>query len=74
MFNTMYETLIVERIVKLPDFQKKEVLDFVDFLMLKTLNDKMPDNSEISFEWEGALKNEYKDITSVELQHNIWEV
>jgi hypothetical protein len=69
-----YDTIIAQRVAQLQYFQKREVLDFVNYLITKPLNQQIPINKKINFSWEGALKREFTDISSVELQHKIWEL
>ena len=67
------EELINKKLNTLPVSMKKEVLDFIDFLSLKT-NPKKTKSIKIDFLWEGALKDVYENMNSVELQHRIWEL
>ena len=69
-----FDTLIAQKIVTLQYFQKKEVLDFVNFLLSKPVEHEKKAKKQIMFEWEGALKHKFAGETSVELQHKIWEV
>ena len=56
---------VEEKIKRLPDDLQKEVVDFVDFLLIKH---KVKTDKKLSFQWVGGLK-EYRDkYTSVELQ------
>ena len=56
-----------EKIDRLPPDLKKEVDDFVNFLIDKN---KIEFNKP-KFDWAGALKNLKEKYTSVELQHEI---
>jgi len=65
---------LCDKINKLPADQKKEVDDFVTFLIErnKSLNPK----KSIKFEWRGGLKDKKNTCSSVEMQHSIrkeWE-
>ena len=56
---------------KLPEYLKKEVIDFIEFL---TKKHQMPkDSINFSFNWEGSLSELRKDYSSVELQHKAAE-
>jgi len=68
-----YDAMIAQQVAQLQAFQKTEVLDFVNFLLSKPSVVNKIDKSKISFEWEGALKKTFKDMNSVDLQHNIRE-
>ena len=69
-----FDNLLNYKIQQLPTFQKQEVLDFVNFLLSKAGHHQTRNlDKKTSFDWEGALKKKYKDISSVELQHKIWE-
>lgn len=57
-----------ERITELPPELRREVEDFVDFLLEKRAR-KAP--GKLSFTWAGALKDWKHHYTSVELQHEI---
>jgi len=75
----MFEEEINMRLKQLPDSIKKEVLDFIEFLLVKQDNESLdivlnvPKEKEFKFDWEGDL-SEYKDVyTSVDLQHKAME-
>lgn len=57
-----------EKIKELPPIYRREVEDFVDFLVEKRTKKlkKRP-----TFSWSGALKDMRDQFTSVELQHKI---
>lgn len=60
---------LYKKIDELPDDLKKEVSDFIDFLIAKN----KPTKLKAKLDWIGGLK-EFKDIyTSVELQHKASE-
>ena len=67
-----YDTMIAKQVSNLQNFQKKEVLDFVNFLLYKKPVSGNTAKPKFNFEWEGALKKTYSNMSSVELQHNIW--
>ena len=67
------EEIINKKLNTLPVSMKKEVLDFIDFLSLKAYTKKAK-SIKIDFKWEGALKDVYENMNSVELQHKIWEL
>ncbi len=62
----MTEKDIQTKIQSLPDALKKEVMDFVEFL-LSRMGDTGDVRGEFMFDWEGGLSNE--KAGSVELQH-----
>lgn len=49
---------------------KKEVLDYIDFLISK--NKKLK-TKKLTFEWQGKLSDLKEEFTSVELQHKALE-
>lgn len=66
----MQEQLIEKKINQLPDELKKEVLDFIDFLIVKYNNNvKRSEKKVFTFDWEGGLSDYKNKYTSVELQH-----
>jgi len=67
-----YDTLIAQRVNQLQYFQKREVLDFVNYLLTKSTN--ISQKNDITFAWEGALKKAFANTNSVELQHKIWDL
>ncbi|MCX6279907.1 MAG: DUF2281 domain-containing protein [Bacteroidetes bacterium] len=69
-----YDAIIAEKVSQLQYFQKQEVFDFINFLLSKSSIQNEPTNRKVTFEWEGALKKMFSNISSVELQHNIWEL
>jgi hypothetical protein len=56
---------------QLPEYLKKEVIDFIEFLTKKHQVTKSSNN--FSFNWEGSLSKLRKDFSSVELQHKVAE-
>jgi len=69
-----YDAIIAQKVSQLQHFQKQEVFDFINYLLSKSSIQNEPSNRKVTFEWEGALKRRYSNISSVELQHNIWEL
>ncbi|MBI4333216.1 MAG: DUF2281 domain-containing protein [Chloroflexi bacterium] len=57
-----------EMIKELPPELQQEVEDFVRFLLEKRVKKEKP-RHEFKFDWEGALKEEGEQYTSVEYQH-----
>lgn len=55
------------KIDALPKDLKKEVLNYIDFLLQKRVHSKNQGN--FSFDWEGSLSELREEFTSVELQH-----
>lgn len=56
---------------KLPEHLKKEVIDFVDFLMKK--HQVAESSGKFGFSWEGALSQLKNQYSAVELQHKTSE-
>jgi len=59
--------LIEQEFNVLPDHLKREVLDFIDFLMAKRRQEKIW--SQFDFTWEGGLTDFKDNFNSVDLQH-----
>jgi len=55
---------------KLPDELKREVLDYIEFLLERRAKRV---KSHLSLSWKGALKELRDKYTSVELQHKVLE-
>ncbi len=68
----MYEKEIEVKIQKLPEDLRKEVLDYVDFLLSK-YQDRKTAGKKFKFDWEGGLSEIRGEFTSVELQHKALE-
>lgn len=64
----MYEKEIEEKMQKLPEDLRKEVLDYVDFLLSKYQERA---GKKFKFDWEGGLSE--IEGNSVELQHRTLE-
>ncbi len=68
----MYEEEIKMKIQELPENIKREVLDYVEFLLEKYKSKKFK-TKEFTFSWEGGLSELKGEFTSVELQHKALE-
>ena len=66
----MQDQLIEKKLNELPDNLKKEVLDFIDFLMFKSRKSaEKEENKEFIFDWEGGMADYKEKYDSVKLQH-----
>ncbi|MEW6685527.1 MAG: DUF2281 domain-containing protein [Candidatus Edwardsbacteria bacterium] len=68
----MYEEEIVVKMKKFPEDLRREVLDYVEFL-LKKYQGKETKARKFKFDWEGGLSELRDKFTSVELQHKALE-
>jgi hypothetical protein len=68
----MYEKEIEGKIRGLPDYLRKEVLDYIEFLLGKYVS-KERENRKLKFDWEGGLSELKGKFSSVELQHRALE-
>lgn len=68
----MYEIDIEVKIRELPADLKREVLDYIEFLLKKY---KGEENwaKKFKFDWEGGLSEIREEFSSVELQHRALE-
>lgn len=57
----------------LPDDLKKEVLNFIDFLLAKRKKEEQRQLRQFDFTWEGGLANLKNTYSSVDLQHKAAE-
>lgn len=57
---------------ELPEDLKKEVLDYIEFLLTKHKNKKI-EIRKLKFDWEGSLSDIKDKFTSIELQHKALE-
>lgn len=57
---------------ELPEYLKREVLDYIDFLSIK-YKGKLKKKKKFEFNWEGGLLEVREDFNSVELQHKSME-
>ena len=48
---------------------KSEVMDFIDFLLLKRKSNATQKKDQFDFLWEGGLSEAGQEFSSVELQH-----
>ena len=68
----MYEREIEIKARGLPEHLKRQVLDFMEFL-LKKYRGGDNETETFKFDWEGGLSDLRDNYTSVELQHNALE-
>lgn len=68
----MFEKDIEEKIRELPDDLRKEILDYVEFLLTKDKS-RGAKVKKFRFDWEGGLSEIGDKFTSVELQHKAME-
>lgn len=68
----MHEREIEVKIQRLPEDLKREVLDYIDFLLDK-YRGRESARKGFTFDWEGALADVGGKVTSVELQHRALE-
>jgi len=68
----MCENGVDAKIQELPEDLRKEVLDYIDFL-LKKYREKEIKHKKFKSEWEGGLSEIRERFTSVELQHKALE-
>lgn len=68
----MHEKEIELKIRELPEDLRREVLDYIEFL-LKKYRDKEIKVKRFKFDWEGGLSELREKFTSVELQHRALE-
>lgn len=66
---SVQEKTLEELTRELPEELKREVQDFVEFLIEK----KMPQRRKPTFSWWGAAEHLREKYTSVDLQHKITE-
>jgi hypothetical protein len=64
----MYEKEMVLKIEELPEDLRREVLDYIEFLLAKYTG-KENRTKKFRFDWEGSLSEIRGQFTSVELQH-----
>ncbi|RLF35558.1 MAG: DUF2281 domain-containing protein [Thermoplasmata archaeon] len=68
-----YEKEIELKIRSLPDDLRREVLDYIEFLLKKYREGKTR-TGKFKFDWEGGLSEIRDKFTSVELQHKALEL
>ena len=69
----MYEKEIAHKMGELPEDLRREVLDYMEFL-LKKYRGKEIKAKKFNFDWENGLSELKNDFTSVELQHRANEL
>jgi hypothetical protein len=69
---TMREREIEVKLQKLPENLRREVLDYMEFLLKKYKGTKS-NAKKFRFDWEGELSEIRGEFTSVKLQHRTLE-
>jgi murein L,D-transpeptidase YafK len=64
----MDEKEIEIKIKNLPENLKKDVIEYIDFLLKKYQNQEIK-KRKLKFDWEDGLSEINKEFSSVELQH-----
>ena len=67
-----HENKIELELRKLPKDLRREVLDYMEFL-IKKYQSKKPTKKKFKFDWEGGLSDIKEKYNSVELQHKSLE-
>ena len=67
----MKDQVIKTKLEELPEDLKKEVLDYIEFLLQKYGTEAK--EKKFRFDWEGGLSELKDQYTSVELQHKALE-
>lgn len=67
----MAENVIKEKLEGLPEDLRREVLDYIEFLLQRY--GRKEEKKKFKFDWEGGLSELKKKYTSVELQHKASE-
>jgi hypothetical protein len=68
----MHESEIEANLQKLPQYLRREVSDYMEFL-LKKYDGTMGNAKKFRFDWEGELSEMRDEFTSVKLQHKALE-
>jgi len=68
----MHEKEIQKKIEGLPEDLRREILDYLEFLLTK-YRGKETQAKKFMYDWEGALSEIREKFTSVELQHKASE-
>lgn len=68
----MDEKEIEIKIKNLPENLKKDVIEYIDFLLKKYQNQEIK-KRKLKFDWEDGLSEINKEFSSVELQHKSLE-
>ena len=63
----MKSEVIKSRLEELPEDLRRQVLDYIEFLLQKY--DGKTKKGKLTFDWEGGLSDLREKYTSVELQH-----
>jgi len=69
---TMEKEIDELKIRELPEDLKREVLDYIEFLLKKYKSEETK-MKKFKFDWEGGLSELREKFTSVELQHKVSE-
>jgi len=67
----MNTDLLAKKFNALPNDLKREVLDFIDFLMTRKNRETI--SNQFDFTWEGGLSDMKDKYNSVDLQHQSME-
>jgi len=67
----MKNQAIEAKLDELPENSKREVLDYIEFMLHKY--GKKTKRGKFRFDWEGGLSDLKEEYTSVELQHKALE-
>ena len=65
------EQIIKAKLEELPEDLKKEILDYIEFLLQKY--GRKVEKEKLRFDWEGGLSELKEHYSSVELQHKVME-
>ena len=68
----MESQIIKSKLEEMPEDLRKEVYDFMEFLLQKHVSSKVK-KGKFKFDWEGGLSDLKEKYTSVELQHKSLE-
>ena len=68
----MYDKEIEVKMQELPENLRRDVLDYMEFL-LKKYKSRETKAKKFKFDWEGGLSEIREKFTSVELQHKALE-
>ena len=68
----MYDKELEVKMQELPESQRRDVLDYMEFL-LKKYKCRETKAKKFEFDWEGGLSEIREKFTSVELQHKALE-
>jgi hypothetical protein len=68
----MDSQIIKSKLDELPEDLRREVYDFMDFLLQKSDSSRAK-KGKFKFDWEGGLSDLKEKYTSVELQHKSLE-